>query len=181
MSVGPRHLAIDELAEVLGRYRFIELALFTVSGRAAHKDGDPALCRVLSEASHAHAYRASLIERRLPVSIGLAHASEATRSPGPAHDALIERLASVDLEPLVDELGTLWYPSMLDTYQEHLKICAVAADGPIQRMLGRIVYDLEVSLGQIARFVRDGIDPTGHSEAIVYLGKIGGPFGTGFA
>lgn len=175
---GTPPLTIFELADRLGRYRFIELALFGIVGESARRADDASLCVALSEASHAHAYRADLVERRLLVSVGLPNVTESTRSPSHQHSELLTSLGEIDPVELVRHLSSVWYPMMVDAYQVHLNDCADTSNGPTRRMLGRIAYDLDVSQAEIGRHVRDGGDAFEVDSARHAIDAIGGPFGT---
>lgn len=178
MTNGNAPLSIFELADLLGRYRFIELALFTVVGEGARRADDASLCVALSGASHAHAYRADLIERQLLVSVGLPSVTESTRSPSPAHTELITTLRTVDSEELAVFVAMVWYPMMLDVYQAHLENCGDPSDGPTRRMLGRIAFDLGVSRAELDLSLGDRTGSSEVKSAREVIGTIGGPFGT---
>ena len=166
------------MADLLGRYRYVELELFAIAGRGVLRSDDPLLTVQLSRASHAHAFRAELIERRLLVSDGLEHAAESTRSPGSAHERLLESLGNHSGRDLAAALVSAWYPAMLSAYQERLTSCDVASDGPVHLMLSRVIFDLEMATEALSRV---GRAPLPMSEVALIgerLDEIGGPFGT---
>jgi hypothetical protein len=174
----PAPLTILELAGRLGRYRYVELALFTFAGAGAGRAAEPSVCIALSEASHAHAYRAELLERRLLVSDGLPHAEESTTAPGAVLFGLIDALAGLDGVELARELARVWYPAMLADYRRHLDGALLPSDGPVRRMLGRLVFDLERSADELGRVLPPGDDMSAPSSTRSALDAAGGPFGT---
>jgi len=141
-------LTLHQSADLLGRYRYAELAAFERLGRRAPACSHAGVAAFLSEASLAHAWRARLVEERLPVSVGLPDAAASTRSPGSFLDEALDELAAPgagaegDLELLDALLGAL-YPSMLAGYAARLEIASPSADPPVVLALGRAAADLE--------------------------------------
>ncbi|HUY07241.1 MAG TPA: hypothetical protein VMU99_08285 [Acidimicrobiales bacterium] len=178
MTSQPRFRTIQELADLLGRYRFVELTLFGITGRGVASSGDASLAVQLSAASHAHAYRAELIERRLLVSDGLNDASRSTRTPSEEHEILFEAIGKLDGEELGVMLAFAWYPAMLAAYTERLETCDRASEGPIRLMLSRLVFDL----GTTVKNLSDPCDPSRFASGILAtqgrIVDVGGPFGT---
>lgn len=175
-STGSNAQTIGELADLLGRFRYVELALFEIVGRAVANTSVSERCVALSGASHAHAYRAELIERRFLVSVGLPHVIASTRAPSTEHQRLLEALRPLDARALIAQLALVWYPSMLDAYRVRLLCCSEASDRPIRRMLGRLIYDLGSIQSEILE-VHDVscLIPGGWHAA---LNEAGGAFGT---
>jgi hypothetical protein len=95
-----------------------------------------------SGASLAHAWRAELWARRLPVSAGLPTAADLTVG-GPVAAELLGLLPTAGspgetLEALVKAI----YPAMMTGYRRRLALAGEAADGPIVRVLRRVLADL---------------------------------------
>lgn len=178
MTTDGRPETIHELADLLGSYRFIELALFGIVGRAVIRAAEPGLAILLSEASHAHAWRAELIERCLLVSDGLPHVAESTKPPSAGHATMLEMLDESGADELGSLLVSVLYPAMVDAYQERRGRCSYATDGPVRLMLDRVIFDLGRSGDQLGRAL--GMDRWQKECARVrdQLVEIGGPFGT---
>ncbi len=178
MTKGNRPQTIQELADLLGRYRYVELTLFVITGQAVSRSTVATLAVQLSAMSHAHAYRCELVEGRLLVSDGLDHAPESTRSPSAEHEILFESLGKLTCEELIVSLGHAWYPAMLDSYRDRLASCELASEGPVRLMLSRMIFDLEstiTELSHVCDFSRFA------SEAAITRARIAdvqGPFGT---
>jgi hypothetical protein len=173
-----RPLTVFELARVLGHYRYVEFALFEIVGEAARVSSSPSLTVVLAEASRAHAYRATQIEERLLVSVGLPHVEDATGAPSPELDALLHGLETVATHQLVSSLVNVWYPAMISSYQEHVSHCGEASDGAVRRLLGRLIYDVDASLHDLLRTGAEKMSSTNDVVERDELRAVGGPFGT---
>ncbi len=178
MTTGNRPQTIQEMAGLLGRYRYVELTFFAITGRAVLRSKSPAMAVQLSAVSHAHAYRAELIERRLLVSDGLDHVSESTKSPGEEHDALLDSLEELSAEELAAVLALAWYPAMLAAYRERRVLCNPASDGPIGLMLSRMIFDLGSSVASLSGAFESSQFASVAATARVGLEGVGGPFGT---
>jgi hypothetical protein len=175
-----RPLTLLESADLLGRYRYVELEAFALLGARASSTSEPAVAGFLAGASLAHGWRAGLIEERLPVSVGLPGAAACTRAPSPEVDAALAAIVAAgdDAEVLDGLLGGL-YPAMGAGYAERLAVASPAPDPPVQRLLGRVLADLDAVR-------RDGAEiagmlpwPTaGRRRAVEeLLGRGGGAFG----
>jgi len=137
-------LTLLESADLLGRYRYVELALFTALGRRSTSCDDPELAAFLSGASLAHGWRAREVEARLPVSVGLPGVAACTRSPSPDVDAAIARATAPGDDPAVlDALVGAVYPAMDAAYATRAAAASPAADPPILRLLARLRADLD--------------------------------------
>jgi hypothetical protein len=149
-------LNLLDSAALLGGYRYVELSCFARLGARA-PEAPPALAGYLAGAARAHAYRAGLIEARLPVSVGLPHAGELTVAPDADTDALLDAIFTGSDARCCEVLGGALYPSMLAGYRAHLDRCSPFADPPVSRLLSRLVADLEAvaadgaSVGEPAR------------------------------
>ncbi len=179
-------LTLNQLAVVLGRYRFVELILFETVGRAVRACLDPSLTVVLSGASHAHAYRARQIEELLLVSAGLADAAVSTAPADEAHRDALEKVDVLDPKMLASCLVNLWYPLMADSYQQHLMRCNRVSDGSVRRLLLRLIFDLGTITEELAAVA--GIGGPVSPELVVQYGderqsleQNDGPFGTRWA
>ena len=152
-----------ESAEALGALRGVELACFARLGERARRVAIPSCALWAASASRAHAWRASLLEGLLPVSAGLPGLAELTVVPdGPLGVALARALpvgasAPVGREgpdedgpSLIADLTAHLYPLLLTGYLRRLEAATPAADGPVVRILGRAVADLEVVQAEAA-------------------------------
>jgi len=99
-----------------------------------------------------------MVEGLLPVSVGLPSFAELTILPdGQLRDELARSLPDPSLEPrprsrdsrgdegrpLVVDLCDRLYPLLLSDYSRRLEIVSLAADGPVIRVIGRVIADLE--------------------------------------
>jgi len=140
-----RPLSLFESNDLLGRYRYVELAAFATIGARVTSSTAPDVARFLAAASLAHGWRARTVEALLPVSVGLPGTDALTRSPSPRIDAVLAVV--VEPEPdtaVVDGLVRGLYPAMAAAYRERISVGSPVADGPVVRALGRIVADLDV-------------------------------------
>jgi hypothetical protein len=171
-------LTLLESVDLLGRYRYVELAAFTAIGKRAGAAQIPEVQRYLAGASLAHGWRARTIEDRLPVSVGLPGTDACTRSPSPS----VDRALALCVEPAADHdvlaalVGVL-YPAMTSAYRERIAVASPAADRPVVRALGRVLADLESVIAEgealLARAGERGVpEPIGR-----LLAEAGGPFG----
>lgn len=163
---GGPFLTLHQSAAGLGRLRYVEVGFFERVGRRASLL-EPAPVAIWAEAaSLAAAWRASLIAELLPVSVGLPDAAELTRSAGEAVDAALDRLgpppaegaadqgagqpgsavAGLDGAALVEHVAESFYPALLAAYETRRAARAPAADGPVLRMLVRVIADLRAEL-----------------------------------
>ncbi|MHB8245709.1 MAG: hypothetical protein ACYDGN_10220 [Acidimicrobiales bacterium] len=148
---GPaRPLSLWETARVLGGLRWVELQGFEVFGRLGATAGvpasadEPSVGVPASAASLAHAWRAAQIESLLPVSSGLPGADECTREPSPLVGEWVGGLRSATAAPS-DGLAAAvrsWYGDLEAAYEARLAHVHPGADGPVQRILGRLLADL---------------------------------------
>lgn len=138
--------SILQSADLLGRYRHVELRCFEVVGARALRASEPRAAVLLDAASAAHAWRAREIEVRLPVSLGLPGVEEATRAPSPELDDALGALgADEDDDAVLGALSSVLYPAIIDAYRQHLASTMPSADAPIARMLRRVLADAEAT------------------------------------
>lgn len=160
---GPaRPLLMLDVGPALGGLRFVELALFEWLGQAAATLEEDHEAAWASAASFRAAWRASQLEGLLPVSVGLPNAELATAPSGPLVAGSIAELAEgrqpdpvpgVGRQPgagparrrpgEVPDVASSWYDTLLAAYRHRLVWTAPAADGPLERVLCRLVADLE--------------------------------------
>ncbi len=148
-----------ESAKWLGGLRAVELTCFARLGERAPQLAAPACARWAASASLAHAWRASLLEDLLPVSIGLPNLDDLTVLPaGALADELARVLPSVDAHPLplsrdsgtddgrvlIADLSHRLYPFLLKAYNDRMELASPPADGAVVRNLARAVADLEI-------------------------------------
>lgn len=119
-------------ASVLGELCRLELSLFAWLGEAAPSCGSPEEVVWASSASLRAAWRASQLETLLPVSVGLPRADVAPAPSG---------LSSA--HGVVTEVATTWYKVLAAAYSFRLDRLSSAADGPLERVLQRVLADLE--------------------------------------
>jgi hypothetical protein len=135
-----------EVGPVLGGLRFVELALFEWLGRVAVTLADDDEVVWASAGSLRAAWRALQLEALLPVSVGLPNATSTT-APGPLVAGAVAQLDVGD----VPETASSWYEVLLVAYRQRLAWTAPAADAPLERMLTRVVTDLEAEQTTVQR------------------------------
>ena len=171
-------LSLTESADLLGRYRYAELSLFHALGRRATTAIDPAAVTYLAGAARAHAWRARLVEERLPVSLGLPGTEASTRSPGAPFDEMVELLGAPGPdEALLSSVVLVLYPAMTASYQAHLAVTRPAPDPPVARMLGRVLGDLDVVRREGETLLAKRTDSSQAEHVKGLLSRLGGPFG----
>lgn len=170
--------SIQQMAELLGRFCYVELALFAITGQGVLRSGEPAVAVQLSAASNAHAYRAELFKRRLLVSDGLEHAAQSTRIPSADHEILFASLQQLSGEQLAATLAFAWYPAMLNAYQERLASCDQASEGPVRLVLSRAIFDLEATIAELSKVCQSSKFASAVAVTLGRIVEVGGPFGT---
>jgi len=138
-----RPLTLLESADLLGRWRYVELAAFAQLGRRASECATPALSAYLAGASRAHGWRAVLVEELLPVSAGLPGPESWTQAPSREIDEAFVAVVGGDDAEVLDALLGAVYPSMAAGYAERLAVVSRAADPPVVRAVGRLLADLD--------------------------------------
>ncbi len=148
-----------ESARCLGGLRAVELTCFARLGERAPQLASPGCARWAASASLAHAWRASLLEDLLPVSIGLPDLEDLTVLPaGALAEELARVLPLVDARPLppsrdtrtddgralIADLSHRLYPFLLEAYNDRMELASPSADGAVVRNLSRAVADLEI-------------------------------------
>lgn len=176
-ATGP--LSLLESADLLGRYRYVELAAFVALGERATHCSESSVASYLSGASLAHAWRARLLEERLPVSVGLPGAVASTRAPSLDLDAALATLVAGDDGDVLDGLLGALYPAMVAGYVDRLAVASPAADPPIVRMLGRLLADLDAVRREGTEVAATLAEPSSGARRAVeeLLSRGGGPFG----
>jgi hypothetical protein len=172
-------LTLAETADLLGRYRYVELSLFARLGARAPLCGNAAAVVYLSGASLAHGFRAGLVESLLPVSTDLAGAAALTRSPGGRFDEALDVLDGPggDAE-LLDALVGVLYPAMADAYAEHLATASGPADAALRRTLRRVLADLTGVAADGRALVPARGDSARAARVRQLLDAVPGPFGS---
>ena len=174
-------LALIEQAELLGRYRYVELSCFARLGARALAVEEASLCSYLSGASAAHGYRARLLEEHLPFSVGLPGPAELTRSPGAAFDHALSALIEAGDDELVSGLVQVLYVSMAASYRVHRQSGSVYGDPALSRSLGRVLFDLEQVIEAGSAFCARKALPRPAAALEKALIGLGGAFGQGRA
>jgi hypothetical protein len=145
---GPeRPLQMADVAGAIGRLRDVEMALFSWLGRTARTLEAADEVVWASAASLRAAWRAAQLEQLLPVSAGLAGAAAAMQPLATATETAIEALDSPEPPGRpgnVPRVASSWYDVLLAAYGCRLRWLSPAADGPLERVLERLVKDLEV-------------------------------------
>ena len=156
-AVAPRSWrGIDELAELVGAYCWVENRVFEVSGTwasGADDDAravlDPALRVWCAAVSGRHGALTSRWAERLPVRAGVDPGALVTAPPGPLAGVLDTLAASPAPVGVTTLIGAV-LPGLLDVYGAHLRTASPAGEAPV----------LEVLAG--ARRVLGGEIPSGH-------------------
>jgi len=145
---GSEHpLQMADVAGVLGRFRDVELALFSWLGRTSRSLESAEEVVWASGASLRAAWRATQLEQLLPVSVGLGRTEAPSPSPTVATATALEALERlVPSDPpgsgFAAGLASAWYAALLDAYRYRLRWLSAAADGPLERLLERLLADL---------------------------------------
>jgi len=174
----PAPLTLGQSADLLGRYRYVELAAFGAVGARATGAHAPQIVRYLAGAAAAHGWRARQIEERLPVSVGLPGTEECTRSPS----VIVDQAIALAVEPGSDDevvaaLVAGLYPAMADAYRDRMAAASWASDAPVVRAIGRVLDDLEAVMAEGAALIDGGLTSGRVERVIRLLSDVGGPFG----
>lgn len=172
-------LTLLESASLTGRYRYVELELFSALGRRA-ASCEAEVSVYLAGASLAHSWRARELEARLPVSVGLPGVVELTRSPSGELDAAVALAVApgAGAEVLDAVVGAL-YPAMELAYAERVAAGSPVSDPPVLRLLARLRSDLE-DLRRAGEAVAAGLGPVApdrRREVAERCARAGGVFG----
>jgi hypothetical protein len=172
-----RPLTLLESADLTGRYRYVELALFAALGAVVTRCESPAAAGYLAGAARAHGYRARLFEEQLPVSLGLPGIEESTRSPHHAFDGAVTALVAPGPDAALHTalLGVV-YPAMLAGYEARVACGAMAADAPLLRTLRRAIGDLE-AIRREGLLLGDEVGDERSGVVAALLQEADGPFG----
>ncbi len=143
---GPsRSGGLVEQARVLGGLAYVEWALFERLGGVAPLLEDPAQTIWASSASLRAAWRAEALFSLLPVSVGLPGAKACTVSPGPNVDGALHLPAELGGGEALGRTAT-WYEALLAVYATRASQLSEASDGPLGRVLARLMRDLTADL-----------------------------------
>jgi hypothetical protein len=137
--------SIGELAELCGRYCWIERRMFELTGSrasrpasaasAASEAGDAEIRVVLSAMSAGHAFLAAQWRDRLPVRAGVD--AEALIVPPPGR--LPEALSLIEAEPrlalVLGGVATQVLPRLEDGYRQHLALASPVSEAPVRAVL----------------------------------------------
>jgi hypothetical protein len=161
---GPdRPLWLQDVAGVIGGLRDVEMALFCWLGRIAPTLTSAGEVAWASGASLRAAWRATQLEQLLPVSVGVAGAGGEAAPPdtplGAAGEALGPAPAASGSSTVL-RLASAWYEALLQAYSFRLERLSTAADGPLERVLQRLVADLEAEQKVVRAF---GLRPGRHA------------------
>jgi hypothetical protein len=139
-SVRPGALPLGRTAELVGAYRWVELALYRALGEWSVSIPLPEAQLVLAEQSARHAWHAELWADRLPVLDGV-DPDALTAPPGPAAPVLAALVGAEDaaLPGVLPRLAGLYrvvLPRLVVTYRDHLARTVPATDAPTARRTG---------------------------------------------
>jgi hypothetical protein len=121
----------------------VELALFSWLGHVAPSLEVPHEVAWASAASLRAAWRVAQLDPLLPVSAGIA-VTAMTRPADPVMNAL-EVLVTAG-HAAVPETTARWYGTLRSVYDRRIAYLSPAADGPLERVLGRVRADLEAEI-----------------------------------
>lgn len=143
----PGALPLGRTAELVGAYRWVELALYRALGEWSVSIPLPEAQLVLAEQSARHAWHAELWADRLPVLDGV-DPDALTAPPGPAASVLAALVGAEDaaLPGVLPRLAGLYrvvLPRLVVTYRDHLARTVPATDGPTARALRLVLADEE--------------------------------------
>jgi hypothetical protein len=146
-SVRPGALPLGRTAELVGAYRWVELALYRALGEWSVSIPLPEAQLVLAEQSARHAWHAELWADRLPVLDGV-DPDALTAPPGPAAPVLAALVGAEDaaLPGVLPRLAGLYrvvLPRLVVTYRDHLARTVPATDAPTARALRLVLADEE--------------------------------------
>ena len=139
-------LPLDATAALVGGYRWIEQALFSLLGSWVTDAPLPEVQVHLDAQSARHAWHAELWAERLPVRDGVDPDSLSV-APSPV-DAVLAALAGhqgegdvPDVLPRLAGLYRVVLPRLVVTYRRHLEMTSSITDGPLIRALRQVLAD----------------------------------------
>ncbi len=153
---GSRHRDIDQLAELVGRYCWLEHRLFVLTGAAASAPavvaGDPgeAECRVwFAAASRRHGALAAGWTERMPVRAGVDRDALVLAPPRPLPGLLDDLATAAAAEPARGLAGLVEgvLPGLAATYGLHLEAASPVSEAPVMEGL---VEARRAALGEIS-------------------------------
>jgi len=166
-------LPLEQSAELLGAYCFIERRLYALTGAWSVEVDQPRVQVHLDQVSQQHAWHAELFADRLPVLAGVAP-DTLIRSPGAA-GTVLEALA--DAPSSLERLAGLYrvvVPRLLTTYGRHLRRAVPVTDAPVVRALHLVRTD-ELAAWQAGEaLVQSLVDGPGASQAAAIVGRLEG-------
>lgn len=137
-------LSLDETAERIGNYVWIEARLFEILGGWVQGVPEPEVKEFLAEQSHHHAWHMQMWRERLP-RLRERDVDALVRAADPGVDVLMEAISgSTAPESTIEKLVGVYrvvIPWMIGTYSRHRDRCAPAADRPVMRVLDLVVSD----------------------------------------
>jgi hypothetical protein len=178
--VGGEWLDMRASASAAGARCAVELELYHRTGELARDSRSPGARRFLASASLAHAWRADLWERLLPVSVGLPTRAElvvvATED--------VERLGSLEGEagmtgagpagvpaPLLESV----YPALLAGYEHLAETANRVSEGPLALAATRSADDVRRVLAEGLALRLAGVAPTSATTSPPVGVREGGP------
>ncbi len=143
----PGALPLGRTAELVGAYRWVELALYRALGEWSVSIPLPEVQLVLAEQSSRHAWHAELWADRLPVLDGV-DPDALTAPPVPAASILAALVGAEDaaLPGVLPRLAGLYrvvLPRLVVTYCDHLVRTVPTTDAPTARALRLVLADEE--------------------------------------
>lgn len=131
-------MKIDESVAAVQRWAAIEERAFEVLGGWVTSTSSPALKVQLAEQSRHHGWRAGLWAELVPSDYGLGNAA-VTSAMLDATDDDARRERAVEVAQ-----------KLLDDYRTALAAASPVSDGPVIRVLRRVIADIEIDLAAIA-------------------------------
>jgi hypothetical protein len=131
---------IDELAELVGHYCWLENRIFEISGDwasapAAADELHPALRVWCASVSRRHGLLAGRWAERLPVRAGVDAAALVIPPPGPLQGALVALEAGADPHTRVTVLALVVLPGLQAVYAAHEHTAMAVNEGPALEVL----------------------------------------------
>lgn len=137
-------LTLEETAERVGAYVWIEARLFEILGGWVQVVPEPEAKEFLAEQSQHHAWHMELWRERLP-RLREMDVVALVRPFDPAIESLMEKLRNpMNQDSTVVKLSGVYrvvLPWLVGAYSRHRARCARAADRPIERVLDLVVAD----------------------------------------
>jgi hypothetical protein len=144
---GPAPRTLEELAEIVGHYCWVERRIFELAGRWSAATEAPETRVFFSEVAPRHAAWSAQWSDRLPVRAGIDAAALVVPPPGPADEALAALDAEPSLTSRLSGLVTVVLPGLHAGYRAHRAGASPVSERPVLAVLALIA---SVSPGETA-------------------------------